>query len=195
MIFRRLRIWTDLHFTIHTWKNGRQGRSIIGKGNMEYRSAYVRSYSAWCEDNEQKRPVCRLALSWGNLFSGKKGDAGAICFAAALSDSRGTISDKYKLESYTCLSGTYVGATLYKSGADTYLTKGRVTSTSKTIRSSNTNVVFKDLWQADYDCANGDSGGAVFDVQCSAIVGIHRGSSGTSTKWENIADEWGLYEY
>lgn len=111
------------------------------------------------------------------------------------SDSRGTISDKYKLKSYTYLSGTYVGASLYKSGADTYLTKGRVTSTSKTIRSSDTKVVFKDLWQADYDCANGDSGGAVFDVQCSAIAGIHRGSSGTSTKWENIADEWGLHEY
>lgn len=109
-------------------------------------------------------------------------------------DSKGTISDKYVLDT-GYLVGTYVGATIYKAGAKTYVTKGKIVSTSKTVKSAKTNMVLTDLWQADYESSKGDSGGAVFDVEVESIAGIHRGSLGTSTKWENIVEAWDLEIY
>ncbi|MDE7424408.1 MAG: S1 family peptidase [Lachnospiraceae bacterium] len=110
-------------------------------------------------------------------------------------DSKGTVSDRYVLnEGY--LSETYVGATIYKSGSTTYLTKGKIISTDKTVKSTDIDVVLTDLWQADYVCAGGDSGGAVFDTDMGYyIAGIVRGSIGTSTKWENIVNTWNLEIY
>lgn len=110
-------------------------------------------------------------------------------------DSKGTISDKYVLGT-GFLSETYVGETIYKAGSTTYLTKGKIISTSKTVKSTDIDVVLTDLWQADYACAGGDSGGAVFDIDLGYyIAGIHRGSIGTSTKWENIVNTWNLDIY
>ena len=110
-------------------------------------------------------------------------------------DSKGTVSDRYVLkEGY--LSETYIGATIYKSGSTTYLTKGKITSTDKTVKSTDIDVVLTDLWQADYVSEGGDSGGAVFDTDLGYyIAGIHRGSIGTSTKWENIVNTWNLEIY
>ena len=88
-------------------------------------------------------------------------------------DSKGTISDKYVLDAYSYLSGTYVGAYIYKSGSTTFLTRGKVTNTSLTVRDGGTDVVLTDLWQATYNCAGGDSGGAVFDVNFNEIGRAH----------------------
>lgn len=110
-------------------------------------------------------------------------------------DSKGTVSDKYVLGT-GFLSETYVGETIYKSGSTTYLTKGKIISTDKTVKSTDIDAVLTDLWQADYVSAGGDSGGAVFDVDLGYyIAGIHRGSIGTSTKWENIVNTWNLEIY
>lgn len=110
-------------------------------------------------------------------------------------DSKGTVSDKYALDT-GYISESYVGGIVYKSGSTTYLTKGKIISTSKTVKTTDTNVVLTDLWQADYTSAGGDSGGTVFNTDLGAcIAGIHRGSIGTSTKWENIVDTWGLEIY
>ena len=112
-------------------------------------------------------------------------------------DSKGTISDKYVLDT-GYLSETYIGGTIYKSGSTTYITKGKIISTDKTVktRDGDTEVVLTDLWQADYVSAGGDSGGTVFDIDLGdCIAGIHRGSWGTSTKWENIVETWDLEMY
>ena len=116
------------------------------------------------------------------------------------SDSKGTISDKYVLDSYSYLSDTYVGAYIYKSGSTTFLTRGKIVDTNVTVMDGGTGIVLTDLWRATYNCANGDSGGAVFDANFNAIAGIHHGhnnsnTTGSSTKWENITDTWDLYEY
>lgn len=110
-------------------------------------------------------------------------------------DSKGTVSDKYTLDT-GYLSESYVGGTIYKSGSTTYLTKGKIISTSMTIKTTDIDAVLTDLWQADYTCAGGDSGGAVFDTDLGYyIAGIQRGSIGTSTKWENIVNAWNLEIY
>lgn len=103
-----------------------------------------------------------------------------------------TISKKL----YTYLYDGAVGTTVYKAGASTFLTKGKLVSDSATAFYKD--VTLKDLYLMDYKSAPGDSGGVVYfkDEDGYQYLGIHQGSAGTTkyvVKWQNIDNSWGIY--
>ncbi|MDE7425281.1 MAG: S1 family peptidase [Lachnospiraceae bacterium] len=88
--------------------------------------------------------------------------------------------------------------TVYKSGSSTYLTSGKVTSTSFDGYVGNT--YFTDLAKAAYKSASGDSGGTIYEPFIPmndpyTTVGIHKASGGVFVKAKNIIESLGITRY
>lgn len=88
--------------------------------------------------------------------------------------------------------------TVYKSGSSTYLTSGKVTSTSYDGYISGT--YFTDLAVASYKSASGDSGGTIYAPFYTmqnpyTTVGIHKASGGAFVKAKNASNALGITRY
>ena len=97
---------------------------------------------------------------------------------------------------YTYLADGAIGMTVYKAGATTYLTKGKLVSDSFSYVYDNVN--YKDFYGCSYNSYNGDSGGVVYiyDEEGYQYIGVHSARiNGTrvATKWENIDEKWNIY--
>lgn len=98
----------------------------------------------------------------------------------------------------TDVSNPVRNQTVYKSGSSTFLTSGKVTSTS--FDSYVGDTYFTNLAKADYKSESGDSGGTIyepFDAMKSpyTTVGIHKASRGVFVKAKNIMESLGITRY
>ncbi len=104
----------------------------------------------------------------------------------AYSNKNGNTTAKYKTCHKCCYAESGIqlieGATVYKCGAKTYLTKGKILHLDYTEASSEkeeTRLTHRMI--ADYDSAKGDSGGLVFTIHNSDtftfdVAGVHNGT-------------------
>lgn len=103
----------------------------------------------------------------------------------AYSNSSGSKTEKYK----ACQNCAYAGlgcdivqgATVYKCGRTTYLTKGKIDTFPTSFDYDG--VHFKNFIEATYNSQGGDSGGVVFTIHSSTantydVAGVHRGRYG-----------------
>ena len=126
----------------------------------------------------------------------------------AYSNSSGATSEKYKACQncyYGCIGFELIeGATVYKCGKTTYLTKGKIKSLSVgyTINGS----TFKNLVSATYASDNGDSGGIVFTIHNSNnntydVAGVHKGKYNGNAeftsidRYDNLNSDFGYWQY
>lgn len=93
------------------------------------------------------------------------------------------------------------GATIKKDGYATRVTTGEVISEAEAFRGLPSNILIRDLYETDYHCDSGDSGGVVY-TPGGFLVGIHRGKSqnelypfGYAVKAANIVSALGLTLY
>ncbi|SKA70689.1 hypothetical protein SAMN02745111_02081 [Eubacterium uniforme] len=90
------------------------------------------------------------------------------------------------------------GQIVYKSGAKTYLTSGKVKKKSTTIKIDD--IKYNDVAVAKYKSAPGDSGGVIYEPffamkEPYCPVGIHAASGGVFIKIQNILDKFKLELY
>lgn len=108
---------------------------------------------------------------------------------------------KGKMEGVTLntdVSNPVRNQTVYKSGSSTFLTHGKVTSTS--FDGDVGGTYFTDLAKADYKSASGDSGGTIYESFVAmknpyTTVGIHKASGGVFVKSKNIMKSLGITRY
>ncbi|MCI9125997.1 MAG: hypothetical protein HFG28_02210 [Eubacterium sp.] len=118
------------------------------------------------------------------------------------SDSSGKISGGATI-STSYLYAWYTGFTVYKAGATTYLTSGKLTDYSYSTNVSdaeNGTVTMKDLYRAKIKVKQGDSGGIFYtkDDGEYCALGITESISGNYAnfvKWNNIDDKFNIYFY
>lgn len=85
---------------------------------------------------------------------------------------------------------------VFKSGSSTFLTSGKVTSSSWDGKVGD--IAYVDLVRATYTSDNGDSGGTIYKKNSDgtySLVGIHAASGGTFVKASNILKSFGISRY
>lgn len=74
-----------------------------------------------------------------------------------------------------------------KEGASTFYSKGKVLKTGRRVTSDG--IAITNVTVTDYDSANGDSGGVVFDTVFNRLAGIHQGASKDHTEHYYVIED------